>query len=477
MATSGSPYDTKYTVDPGTPQYYTYGGQWTPGMAAPQAGTKAYEDYQAYGKGQANAGAAAAGAGNTAAAYQADRNYYAGGGTWTPGGQYGHPIEGEGAYADYQSFLRGQGNASAAAGAAGNLAAATQNPTQVQKRADDEALKNSSLDFTKMGSGEQYWADNQGKFGQTTQTQGYLDENKLGASATGQYTGSHQLGDSQAQAFWEQNQGNMGQPGVAEQYADMVLKKYGGGSNLPTDPGLGTYYDRQEQKLTQSMNDQLSARGAYGSSVGLGSLASGIADLRADQARNEADYNLRRSANERDWMNSVGSLANQGQNATLSRWNAGQNAATGADTGTLGFWNAGLNGAQATDTVDLARWQAGLAGSQMADNANLSQFTTGMNASNQAQNLQRQRGQDMFNNNLTMGASLSGTAGSAYSSALTSDQQLMDAINALMTGTASEGVNAASHQENDAQNQLNQLAQMYALYKSMNSGGDAGKKP
>lgn len=117
--------------------------------------------------------------------------------------------------------------------------------------------------------------------------------------------------DANAQA-WERFQAQ----GPLRNNAQAEYDAFGGRRpNIAAEPGFGSYYDNAQKNVVNALNTQLGARGAYGSSVGLGQIGKSVTDLRADQAKNEADYNLKRLAEQRNWDELGGTLA---RNADLS---------------------------------------------------------------------------------------------------------------------------------------------------------------
>jgi len=356
------------------------------------------------GRGASNASSSASSAGSNAAA----QHWYSQGSDWQPGMPTPQDPSTK-AYQTWQAYVNAQGGASAAASAAGSNATAQHHAQEAQKRAateaaDQAARDKAGLDMMKPGATEDFYA-------------------KHGAEMTA--PGSYK-------DWWNQNGAQMQSPGMAENYANSVLQKYSGGSQVPP-ADYGTYYDRAATKATQGLNDQLSSRGQYGSSVGLGLIGTQLADLAAQRARDEADYGLKRSADERSWASALSDVAQTGDASSLARWNAGG------------------QGAALADTVGLARWKAA------------------QGAANDAQSAQRQRGQDYFNNERGIGGDLSALAGSAYGGNLSTDSSLLDAITALMVGQKSEGVagaQAGANQDAANQNQIMQLLQAYALSQS-----------
>lgn len=351
-----------------------------------------------------------AGAAGDAGSYAAAQHWYAGGAHWQPG-MPAPSQPGTVAYNDYQAYQRGMSNASGAASAAGTAATQaehTRQKTQAAQQAADAQKQRDASGLDMMKPGPV--EDFYGKHGgEMTQPGTYHD-------------------------WWNQNGSQMQNPTMAENYANQVLQKYGTGPQLPP-ADYGAYYDRAATKATQGLNDQLASRGQYGSSVGLGLIGNQLADLAAQKAKDEAAYDLARSGDQRAWTSAIGNIAQAG------------------DQGLLARWNAGGQGAALDDTLGLSRWK------------------TGEQAAVDAQQAQRQRGQDLFNNERGIGGDLAGVAGSAYGGNLATDSSLLDAITALMVGQKSEGVAAAqagANQDAATQNQIMQLLSAYAA--SQNQG-------
>lgn len=360
---------------------------------------------------QSSASAAASSAGDNATA----QHWYSQGSDWHPG----MPTPMDKSTKAYQQWLQynNSDHSGASTAAAGRGAWETQNHWNTvaaerdaaRKRTeatDQQARDKAGLDMMKPGATEDFYAKNAGQM-----------------TAPGSY-----------QDWWNKNGAQMQNPGMAENYAKTVLSKYSGGSQLPP-ADYGTYYDRASEKATQGLNDQLSSRGQYGSSVGLGLIGTQLADLAAQRARDEAAYGLSRSADERAWTSELGGLAQAG------------------DAGSLARWNAGGQGAGLADTIGLARWKAA------------------QGAANDAQTAQRQRGQDLFNNERGIGGDLSALAGSAYGGNAATDSSLLDAITALMVGQKSEGVAAAQAGANQDAATQNQIMQLLSAYAASQSGG------
>ena len=110
---------------------------------------------------------------------------------------------------------------------------------------------------------------------------------------------------------------NANAPGKGEQVSNAFLNHYGS-EGLPgvtnnsqgaydswsatagpapgaiPEANMSKYYDNASQKAQNTINRQQAARGSYGSSSAIGNLAQAETDLRAQQARDEAQYGLQR---------------------------------------------------------------------------------------------------------------------------------------------------------------------------------------
>lgn len=251
---------------------------------------------------------------------------------------------------------------------------------------------------------------------------GYGDPNRGGGDLTQRGIGENFFG-ANAHAY--------GSPSMSEFYSANALNRYSGGTpqgstnqaenygrfaasrpDIAAEPGLGAYYDRAVQRASTDINNQLAARGMYGSSGGVGRLQDAITDLRADQAKNEADYNLRRLGEQRGWEGLQGSLAGAADANSL------------ANSGNELSWLQGLGGL----------------GNQ-ADQFGLQRLGQGQNAANWTQGAEQGRFQNLLNNELGMGDRMSGLMGNAYGDILGNDYQMLQDSMGMGMGLASEALN------------------------------------
>lgn len=182
--------------------------------------------------------------------------------------------------------------------------------------------------------------------------------------------------------------------------------------SLSGGPGFDAYYDRAAERLGRDMNNQLAARGVYGSSVGVGQLGDAMTDLRADQAKNEADFDLRRIGEQRGWEGLSGQLAGS------------------ADANSLANSQNRLN------------WLGGLGDiAQAGDTFGLNRLNSGLNAANNAQGLEQGRFQTLLGNELGMADRMNGMMGQAYGDMLQNDMDLMNSSMGMGMGLAAEALN------------------------------------
>lgn len=222
-----------------------------------------------------------------------------------------------------------------------------------------------------------------------------------------------------------------------------ALKEYrdfgGRRPNIASEPGYGSYYDRAETKLRSAMADQLGAIGAYGSSAGLGLVGDKVTDLRADQARTEADYNLSRLGEQRQWDDLGGRLA---RNADLS----GQGILSSM---------GGLASAASGDKLD--RLKSGSDVQAAADSGELARKAGGFIAAGASDADKLQRAEQIFNSTYQAYGGLQGLLGDAYDKVMNGDMQLMDAYEAAKLAGLRENANWESSQQGQLWNQIIQL--------------------
>jgi hypothetical protein len=251
-----------------------------------------------------------------------------------------------------------------------------------------------------------------------------FDQSKPGAAedAYTQHSGAF-FQPSQVGQYWNSVAGNANTPtqsaGAYQQYQQ----------SQPAD--MSGYYNRAEDRATGRVNDQMAARGMYGSSYGAGQATTAITDLEAQRAKDEAGYGLQRAQ-------VGGQLAGQADQTGLSK--------------TLGYGQ--------------------LAGG--ADAARISGASAGMSAAGMAQGARRQRTQDAFDNIWRPSAAIAGMTGDAYHDVAATDQGGFEAQQALALGIPT-AAQAQSDREQSAVYQAWDDADR--IYKGISSRGmDLGGK-
>jgi hypothetical protein len=108
-----------------------------------------------------------------------------------------------------------------------------------------------------------------------------------------------------------------------------------------TPANMNPYYDNAERNATNDINKQMAARGSFGSSNAVGVLSNATTNLRAQQAKDEAQYGLSRyglegqlasgadsssgaqSQNDLNWMRGISDLGFANQKEGTARYELG----------------------------------------------------------------------------------------------------------------------------------------------------------
>lgn len=210
----------------------------------------------------------------------------------------------------------------------------------------------------------------QGAFNKSTPSQDWFDQNQdaymtPGAMENWDATHSAEFDKPRQQEdYWNDVKGERANmPQVSNRAEEAYQHTKGNMPDISTDAGLDPYYKNAREVGMRNLNSQLAARGAYGSSVGLGQIGNMLQGLGAEQANRESQYHLDRLAEQRGWeglqgqlaqgadsssgrihdaklsdLLGFGTLANNAGNARLASLLGGMgsaNAAQGAETGRL----------------------------------------------------------------------------------------------------------------------------------------------
>lgn len=298
------------------------------------------------------------------------------------------------------------------------------------------------------GDAENFWKMVQGQFLLPTLGEAFASSIVPGITAPGA-----------GQQYWE-NFGS-GLTGNATSAGNASMQAYrdfaGRRPDLMSDPGLGGYYDNAKRRALESIGQQSAAAGGYGSSVAQDVGAETVMNLEAERANREADYALRRAAEDRAY-------------GTAAMMGAGQ-----ADQNQLG-WATGLGKlAMGAEEAGLAREIGAIAAARGLGHDQLNRIIGGMNAATTAQNAREGRIGGAYDDIFKMGLGASGIAGGAYDSALDGVMSFEDAIIQALTGGKTAGVRESESDQNQNSAGLRDfLAAWSALYGVPGAGGGGG---
>lgn len=241
--------------------------------------------------------------------------------------------------------------------------------------------------------------------------------------------------------------GNTGQQNLA---AQAYQSFQGNRPDIAQDPGLGAYYDNAKRRTLESVGQQAAAAGGYGSSVMQDVGAEAVTNLEAERANREADYNLRRIAEQRAWEGLGGQLAGQ------------------AAANQLG-WATGLGQlAMGAEEADLARQLGAISAARGMDATTLGRLSGGMNAALAAQGAREGRIGGAFDRTFGMGAAAANAAGGAFADMSESADAMMDAILQAKLGPAYAGLS-----ESDKRRALNNIG-LQDVFEFLQGGGFSG---
>jgi hypothetical protein len=266
-------------------------------------------------------------------------------------------------------------------------------------------------DLSKPGQAESFFDANQGKWGQSGAGMGFA-KNAAGALS----------GPGEGQDYWGGVAGKFQSPKATAQNAQGAYDQF----QNSTPANMSPYYDNAVLNANKDINNQYAARGLYNSSSATNALGTADANIRAQQAKDEAQYGLSRAGLGGTLAGSA-DTSSRGASQDMLSWLTGggqlANAAQGLGIqGAMGLGNLGL-GMEGTD---------------------LSRLNAGMGAANAAQNALRQRGQDYFNNNLGLSYADMG-AMSPYGASLQNDQALQEQQLATMLGLNQGNLNQSQN--------------------------------
>ncbi len=258
-------------------------------------------------------------------------------------------------------------------------------------------------------------------------------------------TDSKKAYDANAGAWFNPSYGEVNGQGLIGQYSDpnnrvqttentqdWFNRFQGQVPNISSEPGFGAYFENAKNRAQESINQAMAARGAYGSSAANDQTSRAFTDLEGQRALKEADYNLQRLAEQRSWESLGGQLAGAADSNNLSR--AGMEKDWVALLGNLG--------------IDISR-------------LGLERTNAGQDAANAATAAERQRGQDYFNNQISVADRLAELFKVTVLPALDNDREA--AYDASSAGVAG-GNQAAANERTNLQDNIDLLNTAASIY-------------
>lgn len=264
------------------------------------------------------------------------------------------------------------------------------------------------FDFRSPGVAEQLWNQHQGRW----MERGSPNQQQF-QNVTSQYQAP-----GASENYWGQMSGQAATPAYSEMLAQ--------------GPGLDPYYDRQREQALGALNDQLAARGAFGSTAGMGMINDALVGLGAEQANREAQY--------------AAQVAGQADQARMNRLMGFGDLASDAQQGQLGRLDAAAQALMSGDASEIARLNAM------------------MNAAAQAQGLRRQRGQDYFSNLQSSTFPMMGIIGQGLQGIIGQDQQMMDSSQAALMGMFAEALNQDYKNQEAHRADIGMIADLYKTF-------------
>lgn len=262
------------------------------------------------------------------------------------------------------------------------------------------------VDNTNPGVGQQFWNNNQNLW-MNSPTMNWANQAPNSNSPKGSNTNT------------------FGGPGSGEQFWNQIAGTFNQKAG-PQQQQFDKYWDRATDKAVGSAESAAAARGSYGSSAQLNNVGNVIADMNANRARDQSQFSLQDSANQRAWTQTFGDLA-------------------------FGANSEGLNNALAMDKAQLDRLMAG--------------YT----AATGAEQMRRNQINDTFNHNRAFMNDALNFAGSQYGGIFDSDANLLGAAQNASLG---QGANAVATAQNNRNQMRDDLSLGLGFYNAFgNSGG------
>jgi hypothetical protein len=254
------------------------------------------------------------------------------------------------------------------------------------------------------------------------------------------------------QNFWGSQQGNMlGHTGNANALHGVFDEWQGTSANM--DP----YYDNAVRRSLESVNQNAAARGVYGSSAAIDSGTEATTNLRAQQARDEAQYGLDRlelggslagdlEQNQLDWFGQAGDIATSAEEAEVARELAGVEANTAM--GNIG-----------NDRIELL-----FTGAENADDAKVDILSAGQRAGSSAQSGREGRIELGMDSVFQVGDAVGDAAGESISMQNEDQAALLKAAIEASIGRVLSGVEWDKFQREQADKEFANIAEGIKMF-------------
>lgn len=363
------------------------------------------------------------------------------------------------------------------------------------------------------GVAEQFFASNQGRYGQGGYAAAQMPAVQAAAQAPGvaeQFFAGLGQGPNAMASAWQQGQG-LQAPSRAESQAGRYQAQLGGASQSEmlsrmlgglqdrvtlsdqvaqqamaaggSGAGLDPYYEQASKRAGQDINRALAAQGLLGSAFGANKMVDAQTQLSAEQANREADFGLQQraqaaqaaqaaDANRLGFVGMAADLARGADASQLARAQTGFGLAQGADAaqlarlgllGNLGAqydqgWLSNATGlgnlALGAQQAQLGRLGFGMDAAMGLDNMDLSRAQAGQQAAAQAQALAQGRGQSVLDNQFRQQAQTQQNMALWNEMLANRDQALMDAQLASITAANQVGLNSSDRRRQQNQGLL-----------------------
>ncbi len=285
-----------------------------------------------------------------------------------------------------------------------------------QKKADEEAAAAAQVGFGGGDPLDPHSAPTLEDFFQRFGP-GFMDPTQTGQLA--------ERGPGRGQQQIQRSMGKFNMPSASEQ--QFAAAQEGGA-------GLDPYYEQAREQTMASMDQALAARGAFGSSMGIGQIGQAMAQLGAEQANREADF-MQQAAQQAD-AQKLARLGMGGELA-LAGERQGLETAMGADAIGQAQFATGANVAMATQAAKQGRIQDWL-GNVMA--------TSGMGADQVADAWSNMQGADreMFEQQMMLELGLSKEQLNQLLSNQAQGRETLDQVMGALGEAAEAGGNVAT---------------------------------